>query len=53
MLLCGAQVKVARDVAPGERLLVEAVAARPRDGVLLFRERTTGGGAGDRRGGAL
>ena len=31
-------VKVARDVAMGERIGVELVVARPRDGILQLRE---------------
>lgn len=34
--------KLGRDCAPGERVLLEVQAARPRDGALFFRERPGG-----------
>lgn len=48
--------KLGRDCWPGERVLLEVQAARPRDGVLFFRERPGGvppecwGGGGNRSG---
>lgn len=34
--------KLGRDCSPGERVLLEVQAARPRDGQLFFRERLGG-----------
>ena len=35
-------VKVVRDVRPGDSLVVECTAARPREGALFFREKAPG-----------